>query len=159
MKKNHLYSLAGILILSAVTLALCLASSEAELNNQVAGNLEVNNNASDNPEILNNSEASDNDIHTVKLKRIAPIREGDSYGWELTSEQGQLGYSLNALGLNSNDPYKITKTLGIEETTMIYSQDGIDLKHICNKLGLDYEAISSKNIIEINYSQDDIKYN
>jgi|GEM_PF-5747638 len=42
---------------------------------------------------------------------------------------------------------------------MIYSQDGIDLKQICNKLGLDYEAISSKNIIEINYSQDDIKYN
>lgn len=116
-------------------------------------------NTTKNKEPLADEAVTNDVVHTVTLQYIEPIKEGDEFGWMLISEPGQLGYSLNALGLNSNHPAKINEMLGEEENTITCPQDGIDLEKICNKLGLGSNTLWVDNTtIRIPYSEDDMQY-
>ena len=95
--------------------------------------------------------SSDN-TYTVTLQHIDPIREGDEFGWMLLSEPGQLAYSINALGLGNPNP-----ELFEDETIMLYSEDGIDLEKIYEKLDLDNDTFSESEMpIVLTYTKDDI---
>lgn len=113
-----------------------------------------------NMETLNDAEVTDNTVHTVTLQHTEPARVGDEYSWMFVSEPGQLGYSLNALGLSNQDPVEINELLGEDETTVVYQQDYIDLEQICNKLGLDKDTLladlANNKSITITYSYDDV---
>ncbi|NMA49188.1 MAG: hypothetical protein GX947_05385 [Tissierellia bacterium] len=113
-----------------------------------------------NIETLNDAEVTDNTVYTVTLQHTEPARVGDEYSWMLVSEPGQLGYSLNALGLSNQDPVAINEQLGKDETTVVYQQDDIDLEQICNKLGLDKDTLladlANNKSITITYSYDDV---
>ena len=59
----------------------------------------------------------------------------------LLSEPGQLAYSINALGLGNPNP-----ELFEDETIMLYSEDGIDLEKIYEKLDLDNDTFSESEM-------------
>lgn len=142
------YLLAGILILVAIVFALKPNKNIEALNDTEA---------SKNIETLSDDKVTDNTVHTVTLQQIEPSRVGDEYSWKIESEQGQLGFSLNALGLSNQDPVKINEQLGEDETTVVYQQDDLDLEQICKKFDLDYKSILSERMsITINYSQKDV---
>lgn len=94
------------------------------------------------------------DTHTLTLQRIKPIKQGDEYAWEITSEPGQLASSIAVLGLGYRNP----EILG-EDTVMIFPQDSIDLDKICNTFNLNINArnLSNDIPISITYSQSDIE--
>ena len=139
--------LAGIIILAVIVFVL-----KPTKNNDTE--------SPQNIETLNDAEVTDNTVHTVTLQHTEPARVGDEYSWMLVSEPGQLGYSLNALGLSNQDPVVINEQLGEDETTVVYQQDDIDLEQICNKLGLDKDTLladlANNKSITITYSYDDV---
>ena len=139
--------LAGILILAVIVFVL-----KPTKNNDTE--------TPKNIETLSDAEVTDNTVHTVTLQHTEPARVGDEYSWMLVSEPGQLGYSLNALGLSNQDPAAINEQLGEDETTVVYQQDDIDLEQICNKLGLDKDTLladlANNKSITITYSYDDV---
>ena len=139
--------LAGILILAVIVFVL-----KPTKNNDTE--------TPKNIETLSDAEVTDNTVHTVTLQHTEPARVGDEYSWMLVSEPGQLGYSLNALGLSNQDPVVINEQLGEDETTVVYQQDDIDLEQICNKLGLDKDTLladlANNKSITITYSYDDV---
>lgn len=143
--------LAGIIILAIIVFVLKPTKNMETLNDTESPQ---------NIEILNDAEVTDNTVHTVTLQHIEPARVGDEYSWMLVSEPGQLGYSLNVLGLSNQDPVEINELLGEDETTVVYQQDYIDLEQICNKLGLDKDTLladlANNKSITINYSYDDV---
>lgn len=139
--------LAGILILAVIVFVLKpTKNSDTETPKNI--------------ETLSDAEVTDNTVHTVTLQHTEPARVSDEYSWMLVSEPGQLGYSLNALGLSNQDPVAINEQLGEDETTVVYQQDDIDLEQICNKLGLDKDTIladlANNKSITITYSYDDV---
>lgn len=149
MKK--IFFLAGIIILAVIVFVLKPTKNMETLNDtETPQNIET----------LSGAEVTDNTVHTVILQHTEPARVGDEYSWMLVSEPGQLGYSLNALGLSNQDPAEINELLGEDETTVVYQQDYIDLEQICNKLVLDKDTLladlANNKSITITYSYDDV---
>ena len=143
--------LAGILILAVIVFVLKPTKNMETLNDtETPQNIET----------LSGAEVTDNTVHTVILQHTEPARVSDEYSWMLVSEPGQLGYSLNALGLSNQDPAEINELLGEDETTVVYQQDYIDLEQICNKLVLDKDTLladlANNKSITITYSYDDV---
>jgi hypothetical protein len=139
MKKLFSLAMAFALVLGSN----CLLVNAAELSSDISEEIQPSESI-----IVNDSDT----IHTVTLQHIDPIKEGDDYGWMLESESGQLGYSLNALGLGNPNP-----ELFGNDTIMLFSEEGIELEEIYDKLDLDNtRLLENSTSFVITYTQEDI---
>ena len=80
--------------------------------------------------------------------------------WTIDADNGQIGYALNVLGIETNvNPDILNEKLTEAGNTVFnYPDEYFDLEKACEKIGLDYEEYRDKETMTITYIDEDIVY-